>query len=197
MILGLSPGAAARPTGAVDSHAAGHAGHSIATWRLQSNAQFVLSTDGLADAPEMGEVIADRARALSQDPPNEDVLILAHGPGDDAENARWLAALDRRAEAVRRALPFARVQVATLREDWPDKRVLAEADARTFVETATAAGRTVIVIPFRVSGFGDYARVLEGLQYRADQRGLIPHERVTQWIDRQARALRDAPSVDS
>ena len=43
-----------------------------------------------------------------------------------------------------------------------------------------------------VSGFGGYAEVLEGLDYRADGRGLIPHEAVTRWIDRQARALRDA-----
>lgn len=189
-ILGLAPGAPSRP-----SHEGTHGHHAMALWRVQSRAEFVLSTEGLADAPEMSDVIVDRARALSREPRNEEVLVLAHGPGDDAENERWLGALDRRAEAIRDALPFARVSVATLREDWPEKRAIAEAEARAFVEAADTAGRTAIVIPFRVSGFGNYAAVLEGLEYRADQRGLIPHEAVTRWIARQAQALRSADSV--
>ena len=34
----------------------------------------------------MGPVLAERARALSRTPELEDVLILAHGPTEDAEN---------------------------------------------------------------------------------------------------------------
>jgi len=134
-------------------------------------------------------VLADRALDLSSDPTREEVLVLAHGPGDDGENDRWLAHMDRRADAIRRAAPFARVQVATLREDWPEKRAPAEAAVRAFVTSAGAAGHTAIVVPFRVSGFGSYAEVLDGLDYVADGRGLLPHPAVTRWVDRQARAL--------
>src|SRR5690606_32479154 len=83
-ILGLDPGAPTRP--AEDPHAGhgGHGmGHSMEFWRLDSDARFALSKDGLMDAPEMGQVLATRAMTLSQDPAVEDVLVLAHGPADD------------------------------------------------------------------------------------------------------------------
>lgn len=189
-ILGLAPGAPVRPK--EEPHAAhgGHGGHSMAFWRLEGDATFALGREGLLDAPEMGDVLAVRARALSTDPAREDVLILAHGPEDDAENARWLAQIDARAEAVRRALPFRRVQVETLREDWPEKRVAAEARIRAFVQRAQADGGRALVIPFRVQGFGPYRQVLDGLDYAADGQGLVPDPRVAAWVRRQATALR-------
>jgi len=193
-IVGLMPGAPARP--APQAEHAGHAGHGehgghrMEFWRLDSDAAFALSREGLMDAPEMGAVLAARARALSRTPASEDVLILAHGPGDDGENARWLARLDARADAVRRALSFRRVQVETLREDRPDKRAAAEARIRAFVERAGREGGRAIVIPFRVQGFGPYAQVLTGLDYEADGRGLVPQPQVAEWVRRQARELR-------
>jgi hypothetical protein len=127
----------------------------------------------------------------SRDPQREDVLILAHGPGDDAENERWLAHLEARAEAVRRTLPFQTVRVETLREDWPEKRTGAEQRIRSYIEHASQTGRA-IVIPFRVQGFGPYAEVLQGLDYVSDGRGLVPDAGVTEWIEHQIAALERA-----
>ena len=141
----------------------------------------------------MGPILADRARSLSRDPRQEDVLVLAHGPGDDAENERWLATIDARAAEVRAALPFHAVEVHTLREDWPDKREEAEREVRAFVDRAGSEGRRAIVIPFRLFGFGHYAEVLADREYAADQRGLLPHVNVTQWIARQAEELAAGP----
>jgi hypothetical protein len=45
---------------------------------------------------------------------------------------------------------------------------------------ARAAGETVLVIPFRLSGFGPYAKVLEGWDYRAGE-ALLPHPAVSDW----------------
>jgi hypothetical protein len=167
--------------------------HRMAFFRIETESSFALSTEGLAEAPEMGSILADRARSLARDPQREDVLILAHGPGDDAENERWLAAIDARAAEVRAALPFHRVEVLTLREDWPEKRKGAEQRARAFVERAASEGRRALVIPFRLFGFGPYAEVLEELSYTADERGLLPHLAVTRWIARQAEELAAAP----
>ena len=192
-ILGLIPGAPARPAANTDAHAShgeAHGGHSMEFWRVDTRASFALSGQGLVEAPEMGQVLATRAKALSKNPAQEDVLILAHGPGDDAENERWLKQLDARAEVVRKAQPFHAVKVETLREDWPDKRVAAEKRVREFVEQSVREGRRAVVIPFRVQGFGPYAKVLEGLDYVSDGKGLIPHPSVTQWIEHQAETLR-------
>lgn len=190
-ILGIRPGAPPPSTTHAttpDPHAA-HGGHSMEFFRLETKASFAMSKEGLADAPSMGIVLADRAAALSKAPDHEDVLVLAHGPGDDDENARWIAKLDDRAKAIRARLPFRRVQVETLREDWPEKRVDAERRIRAFVERAGAEGGVAIVIPFRVQGFGPYKKVLEGLTYASDGQGLIPHAEVTTWIERQIGTL--------
>jgi len=192
-ILGIVPGAPAKPAANADAHAGhgeGHGGHSMEFWRVDAQSSFVLSGQGLVEAPEMGKVLATRAKSLSKNPAQEDVLILAHGPGDDAENERWLKQLDARADVVRQSQPFHAVKVATLREDWPDKRVEAEQRIRAFVAQSARAGRRAVVIPFRVQGFGPYAKVLEGLEYASDGQGLIPHPSVTEWIEHQAETLR-------
>lgn len=189
-ILGLRPGAPPRPEPVEPAGHAEHGGHSMDLWRIDTASSFALSTQGLAEAPEMGAVLVERARTLSHEPERESVLILAHGPGDDAENERWLAHIDARAEAVRRALPFRQVRVETLREDWPEKRAEAEVRIRAFVAEAGADEGRAIVIPYRVQGFGPYARVLEGLTYVSDGKGLIPSDGTERWVRRQIGELR-------
>jgi len=190
-ILGIRPGASPRKTPVAEDPHAGHGGghYNMELWRIESKASFAVTTDGLADGPGMGTIMADRAKALSKNPSTEDVLIFAHGPGDDGENARWIAKIDARAEAVRKSLPFRRVEVMTLREDWPEKRPEAERRARAFVERAKAEGGVAIVLPFRLQGFGPYKEVLKGLEYTSDGHGLLPHPTVTQWIEGQISAL--------
>lgn len=194
-ILGIAPGAPEREDVPADAHA-GHHGMSMQFWQLDTDAVFAMSQLGLSQAPEMGQVLVKRTQALSQDPTREDLLILAHGPADNAENQRWLKYIDQRADAVRAALPMRRIKVMTLREDWPGKREEATAQIRGFVARATAENGIAIVVPFRVQGFGPYAQVLEGLEYRADGHGLVPHPLVTNWVRRQALEMRDGPFRD-
>lgn len=197
-ILGIKDGAPAKgsdPHAGHDMHGgrAGHGGHSMAFFRVKSEASFEMSHAGLVDAAGMGKVLADRARALSKAPAREDVLVIAHGPAEDAENERWMVKLAERASVVKGAAPFRRVEVVTLREDWPDKRVAAVARIRAFVERAKAEGGEAIVLPFRVQGFGPYAKVLEGLAYVSDGQGLIPHAEVSAWIEAQIAELAARP----
>lgn len=148
-ILGLAPGA---PDVTGDHpHEDHHDDHRMAFWRITTRAAFALSTEGLAQASEMEAVLVDRTAALSRTPEREDVLILAHGTGDDVEDERCTAYLEARADAVRKSAPY------------------------------------------RVQGFGPYARVLDGLDYMADGRGLLPHPNVGRWIEKQIDALRAAP----
>ncbi|MDP1931238.1 MAG: CbiX/SirB N-terminal domain-containing protein [Gammaproteobacteria bacterium] len=208
-ILGMREGAPARDAEGHAEHmtaADSHAGHTMPTvadkgsatavmdhsmefWQIDTDASFALSKPGLAEAQEMGEVLLARASALSRNAAQEDVLILAHGPGDDAENERWLVYIDARAEVIRAAHQFRSVKVATLREDWEEKRAAAEQEVRAFVANSVATSGTAIVIPYRVHSFGPYADVLEGLHYVADEKGLIPHEGVTRWIAAQIKEL--------
>lgn len=61
------------------------------------------------------------------------------------------------------------------------------------MKRTTDEGGKAIVIPFRVQGFGPYAQVLEGLDYVADQKGLIPHPEVTKWLEHEISALEAGP----
>ena len=189
-ILGLDTGAPARQEpehhdmDGMDDEGGGH-GMSMEYWRIDTDAAFAMSREGLAEAPEMGAVLVERARALSEDPSRESVLILAHGPGDDAENRRWIGWIEARAETVRQTIPFREVRVETLREDWPEARELAQARIRDFVVEAGEGEGTAIVIPYRVQGFGPYAEVLDGLDYVSSGRGLLPSVEVEHWVRRQ------------
>ena len=185
-ILGLAHGA---PPKAEAEHAhvgSAHMRMPMGFWRVDTELAFHVSTEGLADAVEMDEVMTDRMRALSSEPENEVVAVIAHGPGDDAENERWIEKITRRAAGAREQLGLRDVRVFTLREDWPERRNAAEREIRSYIAQANSRGWTPIVVPFRVQGFGPYERVLGELDYRADGLGLLPHPNVALWIGRQA-----------
>lgn len=140
--------------------------------------------EGLLLSVEAESILAARARELSHSSESESVLLIAHGMGDEAENDAVLAALGRVARKIE-AAGFQEVETATLREDWPEKRAEAERRIRTFVEHQTAAGRRVLVVPARLTGFGPYAEVLNGLEYVPGE-GLLPHREISTWIEKTA-----------
>lgn len=149
----------------------------------------ILNSMGLLDASALGAVLADRSVALSTDPGRETVLIIGHGPASDDENRKWLRKMNSLADSVRALTPFHSVLVRTLREDWTGKRKLAELELRDLIKTEAAHGRTVLVIPFRLYGFGPYSEVFEGLDYRSDGMAFLPDDRVTCWIENQYLSL--------
>ena len=139
---------------------------------------------GIMRSPEAAKIVAHRARQLSTEPGQESVLLVAHGMGDEAANDRVLESM-RAAAAETASAGFADIRVATLREDWMEKRSTAENDIRRYVRAQTAIGRRVIVVPYRLSGFGPYAEVLDGTSYVAAE-GLLPHPRLSDWVTRTA-----------
>ena len=162
---------------------------------IDTRAMFLLSKSGVGESPLIDRILADRVKALSTDPAREMVLIIAHGPGDDTENEAWLRHMDARARAIEALGPFRSVHVETLREDWPHRRAEAEQRIQRHVEQATDSGVRVIIVPFRVAGFGPYREVLDGLEYVADGKGFCPHPLMTEWIEQTALACfsRQAP----
>ena len=188
-ILGIQEGAPSRADQQHSHAATADMPMPMGFWKVDTELVFHVSVEGLADAVEMDEVVTARIRALSSDPDNEVVAVIAHGPGDDAENRRWIEKITQRTRSAQEQLGLRDIRVFTLREDWPERRVAAEREIRNYIAHAYSRGLTPIVVPFRVQGFGPYERVLGELDYRADKRGLLPHPNVGLWIARQANLM--------
>ena len=159
-------------------------------WRIETGLKFFVSEDGLADADEMDDVLVSRIQGMSREPEREVAVVIAHGTGSDEEDARWVQKISQRTEVAKDVLGLRDIKVFTLREDWFAKRGEAENNIRTYIEAASKNGLIPIVVPFRVHGFGPYAKVLEGLDYKADGLGLLPHENVGLWVENQAEFLK-------
>ncbi len=186
-ILGIEEGAPKKPE---SHHVASHGAMSMGFWKIDTDILFQMSSQGLAEAKEMDQVLLSRVQELSSKPASEVVAIIAHGPADDEENARWISEIRERAKLLQQELKFSDVRVFTLREDWEEKREGAEEAIRDYIGNADASGLTSIVVPFRVQGFGPYGDVLDGLTYTADRLGLTPHANVALWIQNQAEQLK-------
>lgn len=183
-ILGIIDGAPEKPT-LTHNKSQTHGGHNMGFWQIDSDAQFAMSKQGLSEAKEMDDILLFRALQLSKNPEKEELLILAHGPSDDEENQRWIKNITDRTSEIDTEVNFHNISVQTLREDWSGKREAAEKRIKSFVNQANEQQRTAIVVPFRVQGFGPYAKVLNGLDYQANEVGLLPHPNVTKWLARQ------------
>ena len=177
-----------------DPHFEGHSPHSgvrvlpanLVPPPVETKATIALNTDGLYDSEHIADVVAQRVLSLSTKPQEESVLILCHGDGDDVINQRWISKLDRVTTRVRQMGSFRTVRIETLREDWQDKRKEAQKRIREFVRAANVISTRLIVVPFRLFGFGPYREVLEGLDYVSNGLGLLPHPAVTTWMKQQA-----------
>jgi len=156
---------------------------------IRTSSEIAIDTMGLVQSDEAAEILIARARSLSRNPTSEALLILGHGFGDAERNARLLSHLDSQAGAVGRVLPFRDLRVETLSEDWPEARAAARVRIRAWVEAHTRSGVRVLVVPYRLFGFGPYAEVLSGLSYEADETGLLPHPAVSRWLEARAVAV--------
>jgi sirohydrochlorin ferrochelatase len=148
--------------------------------------QAVRITPAFNRHPLIGQIVVDRATALSTTPAAEAVLLVAHGPVPDDDNRRWLEDLAVLADQVRAAAPFAAVDYMTVRDDaGPALREAATQGLRAKVTAHVAAGRRVLVVP-HVMSFGGIEqgirKRLDGLTFTMAEQGLMPDPRVAAWV---------------
>jgi sirohydrochlorin cobaltochelatase len=150
----------------------------------------VRMTGALDSHPLVAQILTDRARAISTDPAREAVILVAHGPVRDEENARWLENLKALGDGIRRDVPFASIDWLTVRDDAPPAiRDAATAELRALVSKRRDAGARVLVVPVLLSFGGIEQGVrkrLEGLDYTMASQAIVPDDRVVEWIRLQA-----------
>jgi len=117
------------------------------------------------------------------------VILVAHGPNDDAENERWLKNLQAHADFLKQRLGLAGAAPVTLRDDAPKEvREAATEQLRTAVRQA-GTDSEVLVLPVLISVGHiqkEIQKRLEGLSYTMVDGGLADHALAVEWIRRQA-----------
>ena len=146
----------------------------------------VQMTAALNRHPLVAEILLERARSISIEPKSEVVVIVAHGPVSDDDNAKWLADMHSLVERMRGAGSFKLIEYLTVRDDAPeDVRARATAELRTLVERGTGDGNRVLVVPLLLSYGGielGIKKRLEGLSYTMSSQGLLPDKRLAEWV---------------
>jgi hypothetical protein len=148
-------------------------------------------TPALDRHPLVADILLARAQSISRNPAREVVILVAHGPVPDDDNARWLADMGALARRMRRASRFKRIEYLTVRDDASESvRAQATAELRQAVARATAEGCKVLIVPLLLSYGGieeGIRRRLAGLDYVMSGQGLLPDERLARWVLLMAR----------
>jgi hypothetical protein len=156
-------------------------------------------TPALDAAPELGAALVARWSALSDRDRERPVLLVAHGPSNPDDAARWLVNLRSAAGALSGAGLRASMAVTLLWDDAdPPLRAAAVAALRDTVKALAATSRdSVTVIAVLISsGSIDRQKLpmdLEGLPVRYTPMPLAPLPALARWIERSAAATLGAP----
>lgn len=146
----------------------------------------VRMTAALDCHPIVAAILTSRALAISSNATAEAVVLVAHGPGKDDENRRWLDDMQVLAETVKGRAPFGSVDYLTVRDDAAAPiRDAAAAELRALVERRASAGQRVLVVPLLMSYGGIEAGIrkrLDGLAYAMATQGLAPDDRLAEWV---------------
>jgi sirohydrochlorin cobaltochelatase len=155
---------------------------------LKTRAELLLTSAMDADRL-LGLILADQLRTVSTRPESESVMLVAHGPNGDADDAKWLACLKVLAAMVQSSVGFKRVDAATVRDDAPKVvKDAAVAGLRDRVKTY-AADSTVLVQPVLISSGHVQAEIVEllkGLEFQMSKSGVSNHPLAPEWVRQQA-----------
>ena len=176
-ILGLSAHSPANP------HGSGHGSGASAPPQVRTATLFS-TFGGYEQNPEIAVVLHKRIAELSKDPANETVLLLAHGEGTEEGNDKWLSVMNQNIERLRQDPHCAKlkaIKALTVREDWPKEREKAVAAVRATIDEASKQGR-VLVIANRLYGSGPYKKMLAGLNFELNEKGLVDPV-LTRWLE--------------
>jgi sirohydrochlorin ferrochelatase len=145
--------------------------------------------DPLNDSAVVVEILLDRTHEISSSPDKETVIIVAHGPNDDTDNARWTQILQNIASRLKERGGYKAVEGVTLRDDAP--RAIREQAVQTLrdrVKAADLSGSRPLVVTLLLSPGGIEHRIgleLRGLNYAFNTKALLPDSRISEWIRSQ------------
>ncbi|HEX6587739.1 MAG TPA: CbiX/SirB N-terminal domain-containing protein [Longimicrobiales bacterium] len=156
-------------------------------------------TPSIDASMEIAGILAERALGLAQEPAQQALFIVGHGPNSAEDHAAWMANLRPVADSIARATGFRDVKIGLVRDDAPEAvRAEAVRAIREVIELQRQlTGRPVVVVPVLISnGYVSQKlrRDLSGLDIAFDGNGLLPHSGLARWIERRVREAPASPA---
>lgn len=157
--------------------------------RVSSNVPLSFAAP-LAEHSMASSMLLDHAREISQNPENEFVLIVGHGPSEPAANEIELRVMQKHVESLKAGGGFADVKGYNFQDDSPPEvRAANVATMRGWIEEASAAGLDVIMVGYLLSTRGIQHKIpidFEGLEFTFNEKGLSAHPDFAKWVETNA-----------
>lgn len=169
-------------------HLPGGHGHSMefSTERVKARAPIAMAR-ALDDHDLVGRILGERANALAGKAPKAHLVLVAHGPVDEAAVPVWRDSMLSLCSRASKGGKFVDCATALLRDDAaPEIRAAAVADLREKV-ARTKEGRAgpVVVVPLLIARGGIERKIpkdLAGLDFAWDGKTLMPHAGFDAWV---------------
>jgi pentapeptide MXKDX repeat protein len=157
--------------------------------RMTSNVPMTLA-EPMRDHPMASQMLLDHAQEISNNPKNEFVLIVGHGPSEPDDNVAELKVISKHAERVKANGGFADVKAYNFQDDAPPKVRGANVKVmRGWIEEAKAAGLDVIMVGYLLATRGIQHKIPEdfaSLDFTFNEKGLSSHPDFAKWVEANA-----------
>ena len=153
-------------------------------------------TRAIDDSPDVARVLAERALELAEQPADQALFLVGHGPNSAEDNAAWMTNLRAIADTVAATTGFRDVKVGLVRDDAPAPvRAEAVKRVREIIELQhELTQRDVVVVPVLIStGQVSQQKIpadLVGLPVLYSGEALLPHPGLARWIEERVASLR-------
>ena len=157
----------------------------LAIDQIDTDAEIVLK-------PVMGghqiaaEIMLEYANEISEDPAQETLIIVGHGPQETGDNQRELAILRRHVAFLEGQSEFKNIKAINLQDDAPESIRAGNVDIlRSWIERASANGDRVLIVGYLMSTRGiqyKFKDDLKGLDYTLQTKGISSHPAFAKWI---------------
>jgi len=152
---------------------------------VQSDVRFVM-TPPFGGHPLISDILYDHVKEVSKDPSNEVVIIVGHGPEDNADNVPDLEILGVHVERIKARNEFADVRIINLQDDAiPPIRKSNVKRLRRWIKKADDNGQDVIVVAIAAASHGVQTHIrtdLRGLDYTFADKGMAEHPKYLEWL---------------
>ncbi len=152
---------------------------------IESDVEVII-TEHYAEHPLITDVLYDHVKEVSENPANEVVIIVGHGPEELDDNELDLQIVQAHADRLTAKNEFAEVKVINLMDDAiPAIRETNVRQLRRWVRTVNRKGQTPVIVPLVSSSHGLQAHIrtdLRGFSYVFADKGMTEHPKYIEWI---------------